>query len=108
VSVIVRVGALAVTLGLLTGCSAVDGGGRDHNPAHQPRYVVPGESPVIPGPAATWPGSGSGLGLPGLGQAAPSEPDHVVRGGDVSAVKDGSATFSLVNGCTVPPSEETT
>ena len=50
---------------------------------------------------ATWPGGGTGLGLPGLGQAQPSEPDHVVRGGAVSAVKDKPATFSLVNGADV-------
>ena len=98
---IVRVGALAVAVGLLAGCSAVDDGGRDYNPAHQPRYVVPGESPGFPGPGATWPGSGTGLGLPGLGQAAPSEPDHVVRGGAVSAAQDKPATFSLVNGADV-------
>jgi hypothetical protein len=99
--VIVRVGALAVAVGLLAGCSAADGGGRDYNPAHQPRYAVPDESPGVPGPAATWPGSGTGLGLPGIGQAAPSEPDHVVRGGDVSAVKSKPATFSLINGADV-------
>ena len=100
-SVIVRVGALAVAVGLLAGCSAVDGGGRDYNPAHQPRYVVPDESPGVPGPAATWPGSGTGLGLPGLGQAEPGEPDHVVRGGALSAVKDKTATFSLITAADV-------
>ena len=95
---IVRVGALAVAVGLLAGCSAADGGGRDYNPGHQPRYVVPDDSPD---PAATWPGGGTGLGLPGLGQAQPSEPDHVVRGGAVSAVKGKPATFSLVNSADV-------
>ena len=95
---IVRVGAFAIAVGLLSGCSAADGGGRDHNPAHQPRYFAPDESPGVPGPAATWPGSGTGLGLPGIGQAAPSEPDHVVRGG---AVKGRAATFSLVNAADV-------
>lgn len=96
-----RVGALAAAVCLLAGCSAADGGGRDYNPAHQPRYVVPDESPGGPEPVATWPGGGTGLGLPGLGQAQPSEPDHVVRGGAVSAVKDKPATFSLVNGADV-------
>ncbi|MEU8232215.1 hypothetical protein AB0C12_21740 [Actinoplanes sp. NPDC048967] len=100
-NVIVRVGAFAVAVGLLAGCSAADGGGRDYNPAHQPRYVVPDESDGVPGPVATWPGSGTGLGLPGIGQAAPSEPDHVVRGGAVSATKNKPATFSLVNAADV-------
>jgi len=97
--VIVRVGAFAVAVGLLAGCSVADGGGQDRNPAHQPRYALPdGDSP---GPTPTWPGSGSGLGLPGLGQADPSEPDRVVRGGSVSSVRANSATFSLVNGADV-------
>ncbi len=96
-SVIVRVGAFAVAVGLLAGCSAADGGGRDYNPAHQPRYLAPDEGEGLPNPAATWPGSGTGLGLPGIGQAAPSEPDHVVRGGALSAVKDKAAVFSLVS-----------
>jgi hypothetical protein len=98
VTVIVRVGALVVAVGLLAGCSAADGGGRDYNPGHQPRYVVPDESP---GPMATWPGGGTGLGLPGVGQGEPSQPDHVVRGGDVAAVRDQAASFSLVNGADV-------
>jgi hypothetical protein len=93
-------GALVVAVGLLAGCSAADGGGRDYNPRHQPRYVAP-EAPGGPGPAATWPGGGTGLGLPGLGQAQPSEPDHVVRGGAVSAVEGGPATFSLINAADV-------
>ncbi len=99
-SVIVRAGAFAVAVGLLAGCSAADGGGRDHNPAHQPRYVGP-ESPGVPEPDATWPGSGTGLGLPGVGQAEPSEPDHVVRGGSVPAIKSKPASFALVNGADV-------
>jgi hypothetical protein len=94
VTVIVRVGAAAVALGLLAGCTAADGGGRDYNPGHQPRYVTPDESP-------TWPGSGTGLGLPGIGQAQPSEPDHVARGGAVSSVNGKPATFSLVSGADV-------
>lgn len=96
-----RVGVLAVAVGLLAGCSAADGGGRDYNPAHQPGYVVPDKSDGVPGPVATWPGSGTGLGLPGIGQAAPSEPDRVVRGGRVPGDKTKPATFSLVNGADV-------
>ncbi|MFI7543855.1 hypothetical protein [Actinoplanes sp. NPDC049599] len=90
-----------MAVGLLAGCSAADGGGRDYNPGHQPRYLVPDESSGVPGPAATWPGSGTGLGLPGIGQAQPSEPDHVVRGGAVSSVQGKPATFSLVNSADV-------
>jgi hypothetical protein len=98
VGVIVRTGALIAAMGLLAGCSMADGGGRDYNPAHQPRYAVPDDAPA---PAATWPGSGTGLGLPGIGQAAPSEPDHVVRGGSVSAAQGKRATFSLVDSADV-------
>ncbi|MFB9357602.1 hypothetical protein [Actinoplanes nipponensis] len=98
---IVRVGAFVVTVGLLAGCSAADDGGRDYNPAHQPRYVVPEVSPGGPGPTPTWPGSGTGLGLPGIGQAAPSEPDHVVRGGNVAAAGGKPAAFSLVHSADV-------
>ncbi|MEU4221579.1 hypothetical protein [Actinoplanes sp. NPDC026623] len=77
-----------------------DGGGRDYNPDHQPGYVAPdSDLPGSPGPAPTWPGGGTGLGLPGIGQAAPSEPDHVVHGGTVKAGKP--ATFALVNAATV-------
>jgi hypothetical protein len=76
-------GALAAAVCLLAGCSAADGGGRDYNPGHQPRYVVPDES------------------AGGIGQAQPSEPDHVFRGGAVAAVKDKSATFSLVSSADV-------
>jgi hypothetical protein len=99
VGVIVRVGAFAVAVGLLAGCSVPDGGGQDRNPAHQPRYALPDGN--NPGPTPTWPGSGNGLGLPGLGQADPSEPDHVVRGGSVSPATGQPATFSLVNGADV-------
>lgn len=95
-----RVGSLTVAVGLLVGCSVADDGGRDHNPAHQPGYVLPErDDPGVPGPVPTWPDSGPGLGLPGIGQAEPSEPDHVVRGGVVRA--GDSATFELVNGSDV-------
>lgn len=91
---------MAVALGLLAGCSVADGGGRDYNPDHQPGYLVPdSELPGSPGPAPTWPGGGTGLGLPGIGQAGPSEPDHEVRGGAVGAGKP--AKFALVNGASV-------
>jgi hypothetical protein len=49
----------------------------------------------------TWPGSGTGLGLPGVGQAAPSEPDHVVRGGEVSAAPGKPVAFSLAGSADV-------
>jgi hypothetical protein len=96
-----RVGALAVAVGLLAGCSLAgcsltDDGGRDYNPAHQPNYALPGDGPT---PNPTWPGSGTGLGLPGIGQAEPSEPDHVVRGGAVQAGRP--AAFDLVSGSDV-------
>jgi hypothetical protein len=98
--VAVRVGALAVAVGLMAGCSVADDGGRDYNPDHQPGYVVPeSDLPGTPGPAPTWPGGGTGLGLPGIGQADPSEPDHVVRGGTAKAGKP--VTFALVNGANV-------
>jgi len=98
--VTVRMGALVVAVGLLAGCSAADDGGRDRNPAHQPGYVLP-DDPGLPDPVATWPGSGTGLGLPGIGQAAPSEPDQVVRGGAVSAAGGKPASFSLINAADV-------
>lgn len=66
----VRVGALAVAVGLLTGCSVADGGGRDHNPAHQPRYVLPDQ---------------------------PEGAERAVRGGAVSAARGKPASFSLVS-----------
>ncbi|MFI5496729.1 hypothetical protein [Actinoplanes sp. NPDC051859] len=80
---IVRVvrAAAVVTVLAMAGCSMADDGGRDYNPAHRPDYVLPGQDVVEPTPAATWPGSGTGLGLPGFGQAAPKEPDQTVRGG---------------------------
>lgn len=96
---IVRVGALVVALGLLAGCSAADGDGRDYNPAHQPRYSAPDTDASQP--TETWPGGGNGLGLPGVGQAEPSKPDHVVRGGAVASANGKLATFSLVNGSDV-------
>jgi hypothetical protein len=101
VSLRVRVGFLAVAVGLVAGCSAVDDGGRDHNPAHRPGYAAPDRDDAgVPGPVPTWPDSGgTGLGLPGIGQAEPSEPDHVVRGGEVRAGKP--AAFELVNGSDV-------
>ncbi|WP_157408188.1 hypothetical protein [Actinoplanes sp. N902-109] len=89
---VMRAGAV-VTVLAVAGCSAVDDGGRDWNPDHQPGYVLPGDN--NPAPTATWPGEGSGLGLPGLGQADPSEPDHVAHGG--SGYVDAPATFQLVN-----------
>jgi hypothetical protein len=101
VAVIVRVGALVLTVGLLAGCSAADDGGRDYNPAHQPRYAAPDSDSDTPTPVATWPGSGTGLGLPGIGQAAPSEPDRTVRGGSVSAAKGKPATFTLATSADV-------
>ncbi|MEU7909131.1 hypothetical protein [Actinoplanes sp. NPDC049118] len=77
-----------------------DDGGRDYNPDHQPGYVVPDrESPGAPGPMPTWPGGGTGLGLPGIGQAEPGEPDQVVRGGSVGSGKP--AEFVLVNAADV-------
>lgn len=91
-----RAGALAVAVGLLAGCSLADDGGRDYNPAHQPKYALPDPGPT---PVPTWPGSGSGLGLPGLGQAEPSQPDHVVRGGTVRAGQP--AAFDLASGSDV-------
>src|SRR5689334_10976645 len=98
---VLRVGAVAALLAVagcsVAGCSAVDDGGRDHNPAHQPGYELPGEDRVTPAP--TWPGAGSGLGLPGVGQADPSEPDHEVRGG--AGYDKGPAVFQLVNGADV-------
>ncbi|MFC3383015.1 hypothetical protein [Couchioplanes azureus] len=91
----VLVAALAVG-----GCSMADDGGRDYNPAHQPDYVLPGlDGSSNPTPLPTWPGSGSGLGLPGLGQAAPSEPDQSVRGGAGYAAKPH--TFALASGADV-------
>ncbi|WP_148307836.1 hypothetical protein [Actinoplanes friuliensis] len=91
---------LALAVSVAAGCSAPDGGGRDYNPAHQPGYVLPDDqAPGVPGPAPTWPGSGNGLGLPGIGQADPSEPDRIVRGGEVTAGKP--ASFALVNGADV-------
>ncbi len=47
----------------------------------------------------TWPGEGSGLGLPGVGQAEPSEPDHEVRGG--AGYARGASVFQLVDGADV-------
>jgi hypothetical protein len=96
VGVKLRVGALVVAVGLLAGCSLADDGGRDYNPAHQPNYALPGDGPT---PHPTWPGSGTGLGLPGIGQAEPSEPDHVIRGGAVHAGQPGA--FDLVSGSDV-------
>ena len=75
---IVRVSALAVAVGLLAGCSAADGGGRDYNPAHQPRYVVPDPT-----------------------QPRPGDSSHVVRGGTVSGGTDQPASFGLVSGADV-------
>ena len=74
----VRVGVLVVAVGLLAGCTAADGGGRDYNPAHQPRYVVPDPTGARPGGSS-----------------------HVIRGGTVSSGTDQAATFSLVSGADV-------
>jgi hypothetical protein len=93
---VLRAGAVAALLAV-AGCSAADDGGRDWNPDHQPGYVLPEQDG--PTPSATWPGGGSGLGLPGIGQADPSEPDHVARGG--SGYAHTASTFQLVNGADV-------
>ncbi|MFI7376350.1 hypothetical protein ACIBSW_40325 [Actinoplanes sp. NPDC049668] len=88
---------MAVAVGLMAGCSMADDGGRDYNPDHQPGYVTPDQR--APGPTPTWPGGGTGLGLPGIGQAEPGEPDHIVRGGSVASGKP--AKFALINGADV-------
>lgn len=75
-----------------------DDDGRDHNPAHQPKYVFPEQRGSDPTPVPTWPGSGTGLGLPGVGQGEPSEPDQVVRGGSYKAQPH---SFQLVDGSDV-------
>ncbi|GAA2493090.1 hypothetical protein GCM10010434_042100 [Winogradskya humida] len=93
---VLRVGSVAAVLAV-AGCSAVDDGGRDWNPDHQPGYVAPGREGATPVP--TWPGSGSGLGLPGVGQGEPSQPDHEVRGG--SGYAASPAVFQLINGSDV-------
>lgn len=76
-----------------------DDDGRDHNPAHQPNYVFPEQRGSDPTPVPTWPGSGTGLGLPGVGQGEPSEPDQVVRGG--SGYETQPHSFQLVDGADV-------
>ncbi|MEV8510624.1 hypothetical protein AB0368_38145 [Actinoplanes sp. NPDC051475] len=76
-----------------------DDDGRDHNPAHQPNYVIPEQRGSGPTPVPTWPGSGTGLGLPGVGQGEPSEPDQVVRGGAGYSAQPHS--FQLVDGSDV-------
>ncbi|MEV6602046.1 hypothetical protein AB0M36_35130 [Actinoplanes sp. NPDC051346] len=89
----------AVMAGVLVmaGCSMADDSGRDYNPAHQPDYVLPGYGGSSdPAPVPTWQGSGTGLGLPGIGQAEPSEPDQTVRGGAGYASKPH--TFELASG----------
>ncbi|MFI7602932.1 hypothetical protein [Actinoplanes sp. NPDC049681] len=93
-----RAWALAAAL-LMSGCSMTDDGGRDHNPAHQPGYALPEHRGSSPSPIPTWPGSGTGLGLPGVGQAAPSDPDNVVRGG--AGYSTQPHTFQLVDGSDV-------
>ncbi|ROP30918.1 hypothetical protein EDD30_3796 [Couchioplanes caeruleus] len=96
---VLRAAVLAAALAL-GGCSLADDGGRDYNPAHQPDYVLPAhDGSSDPAPLPTWPGSGTGLGLPGLGQAAPSEPDQSVRGGTGYAAKP--YTFQLASGADV-------
>ncbi|UQU64802.1 hypothetical protein COUCH_38745 [Couchioplanes caeruleus] len=75
---VLRVGALVAVL-VVAGCSVADDGGRDHNPAHQPGYVLPERA---------------------VDGSAPTAPDdHVVRGGDGYGVRD--SVFQLVDGADV-------
>ncbi|WP_199512345.1 hypothetical protein [Nucisporomicrobium flavum] len=75
---VLRVGALVAVL-VVAGCSVADDGGRDHNPAHQPGYVLPERGVDDPVPAAP--------------------DDHVVRGGDGYDAQN--AGFHLVDGADV-------
>jgi hypothetical protein len=75
----VRIGATAVVgLCLLTGCTAGGGyDGRDRDPANRPGYALPGDSSRSGAPAG-----------------------HTVRG-PADAIRNGDATFELVNGSDV-------